>query len=163
MKRTVFILFMLMTVCLCTIAQETFASQFKGKEGYSCVTLGNTAMKMMSNKGTLGREGFSEKLNLGNFADKVDLLEIVTATNPKQAEVLAKECNKWVESGKFECVIDVNEEGNQASIYAKIGGSPDIPYANDKNVFLLLAQDEETSVIIIYGSMTFEDLQNLHK
>ena len=58
-----------------------------------------------------------------------------------------------IEKDDFESVIDVDEEGQQASIYAKIDG--------DNNVFLLLAQDEETAVIIIYGSMTLEDIQGI--
>ena len=60
-----------------------------------------------------------------------------------------------LEKDGFESVIDVDEEGQQASIYARTGG--------DKNVFLLLAQDEETSVIIIYGTMTLEDIQGVMK
>ncbi len=141
---------MFVTTMLCAQAQESFAKQFKGKEGISCVTIGKAAMKIMSSKGKLGREGFSGKMNIGNFADKIDRLEIVAASTPKAAEKLSKECNKWIEKDNFESVVDIDEGGQQASIYAKTGG--------EQNVFLLLAQDKETSVIIIYGTMTLDEI-----
>ena len=143
----------MLMVSMMASAQDLFAKQFKGKEGFSCVTIGKAAMKMMSSRGTLGREGFSDKLNIGSFADKVERLEIVSASTPETAEELVKACNKWIEKDNFESIIDVDEEGQQASIYAKNGG--------DQNIFLLLAQDKETSVILIYGTMTLEDLQGI--
>ncbi len=153
MKRTIFLLILMLAMGMEAGAQESFAKQFKGKDGYSCVTIGKAAMKMMRSKSTLGREGFGGKLNIGNFADKVERLEIVSASTPKTAEKLSKECKKWIERDKFESVIDIDEGGQQASIYARTG--------SDQNIFLLLAQDEETSVIIIYGTMTLDDLQGI--
>ena len=153
MKRTIFILLMIVALSLSASAQEPFAKQFKGKEGFSCITIGKAAMKMISSRGKLGRNGFSGKLKIGNFADKVDRLEIVSASTPEASYKLLAACHDLIEKDNFESVIDVDEEGQQASIYAKIDG--------DNNVFLLLAQDEETSVIIIYGSMTLDDIQGV--
>lgn len=161
MKKTIFILILMLTVGMAASAQDSFAKQFKGKEGYSCVTIGRAAMKMMSSRGRLGREGFSGKLNIGNFVDKVDRLEIVAASTPEAAEKLLKECNQWIEDDNFENVIDVNEHGQQASIYARTGESSRFPFGDGKNIFLLLAQDRETSVIIIYGTMTLDDIQGV--
>ena len=141
----------MLMVSMAASAQEPFAKQFKGKEGFSCVTIGKAAMKMMSSKGSLGRKGFSGKLKMGNFADKVDRLEIVTASTPEASYKLLTACHNWIEKDNFESVIDVDEQGQQASIYAKTG--------TKQNVFLLLAQDEQTSVIIIYGTMTLDDIQ----
>lgn len=152
MKKAIsFILILMLAVGITASAQGSFAKQFKGKEGFSCVTIGKAAMKMMSSKGKLGREGFGGKLNIGNFADKVERLEIVAASTPEAAKKLSKECEKWIDKDGFESVIDVDEEGQQASIYFKAG--------SDQNIFLLLAHDKETSVIIIYGTMTLDDLQ----
>ncbi len=157
MKKTFFILILMLAVGMMASAQDSFAKQFKGKEGFSCVTIGKAAMKMMSSKGKLGREGFSGKLNIGNFADKVERLEIVASSTPEAAEKLSKECKKWIEKDNFESVIDVDEGGQQASIYARTGESS----GDGKNIFLLLAQDKETSVIIIYGTMTLDDIQGV--
>lgn len=151
MKKTISILILMLMVSMAANAQEPFAKQFKGREGFACVTIGKAAMKMMSSRGKLGREGFGGKLKIGNFADKIDRLEIVAASTPEASYELLAACHKWIESDDFESVIDVDEQGQQASIYAKTGG--------DQNIFLLLAQDKETSVIIIYGTMTLEDLQ----
>ena len=142
----------MLMVSMAANAQEPFAKQFKGKEGFACVTIGKAAMKMMSSRGKLGREGFGGKLHIGNFADKIDRLEIVAASTPEASYELLAACHKFIESDDFESIIDVDEGGQQASIYAKTG-------KDSKNIFLLLAQDKETSVIIIYGSMTLEDLQ----
>ena len=151
MKRTIFTLILMLALGMTASAQESFAKQFKGKEGFTCVTIGKAAMKMMSTKGKLSREGFSGKLNIGNFADKVERLEVVSASTPTAADTLSNECKKWIEKDSFECIVDVDENGNQASIYTKTGG--------DINIFLVLAQDKETSVIIIYGTMTLDDIQ----
>lgn len=153
MKRTVFILILMLTVSMAASAKESFAKQFKGKDGYSCVTVGKAAMKMMSGKSALKREGFGGKLMIGNFADKVDRLEVVTASTPQTAKILTKACKDWIARDSFESIIDVDDQGNQASIYAKIGG--------DNNIFLLLAQDKETSVVIIYGTMTLDDIRGI--
>ena len=152
MKKTISILILMLMVSMAANAQEPFAKQFKGKEGFACVTIGKAAMKMMSSRGKLGREGFGGKLHIGNFADKIDRLEIVAASTPEAFYELLAACHKFIESDDFESIIDVDEGGQQASIYAKTG-------KDSKNIFLLLAQDKETSVIIIYGSMTLEDLQ----
>lgn len=151
MKKIISTLILMLMVSMAASAQQSLAKQFKGKDGFTCVTIGKAAMKMMSSKGKLGREGFGGKLNIGNFADKIDRLEIISATTPQAANKLSKACNDWIEKDSFESIIDVDEKGQQASIYAKTGDS--------QNVFLLLAQDKETSVIIIYGTMTLEDLQ----
>ncbi len=153
MKKTITILFLLLTVSMAASAQESLIKQFKGKEGFSCVTVGKAAMNMMSSRGKLGREGFSGNLKIGNFADKVDRLEIVSASTPQAAEQLTKACKEWIKKDHFESILDVDEEGNQASIYAKTGG--------DNNIFLLLAQDKETSVVIIYGTMTLDDIRGV--
>lgn len=146
MKKTVSILIFILMVCMTASAQESLVKQFKGKEGFSCVTIGKAAMKMMPAQS-------KKNLKIGSIADKVDRLEIVSASTPQAAEKLSKECNKWIEKDKFENILDVDEEGNQASIYAKTGG--------DQNVFLLLAHDKETSVIIIYGTMTLDDISGV--
>ena len=152
MKKVISILILMLMVSMTANAQEPFAKQFKGKEGFACVTIGKAAMKMMSSRGKLGREGFGGKLHIGNFADKIDRLEIVAASTPEASYELLAACHKFIESDDFESIIDVDEGGQQASIYARTG-------KDSKNIFLLLAQDKETSVIIIYGSMTLEDLQ----
>lgn len=145
MKKSIFILILMLTVGMTANAQDSFAKQFKGKEGFACVTIGKAAMKMMPAQS-------KNNLKIGSIADKVDRLEIVSASTPQAAEKLSKECKKWIEKDNFESVVDVDEQGNQASIFFKNDGG--------KNVFLLLANEKETtSVIIIYGTMTLEDLQ----
>lgn len=159
MKRTIFILILMFTVSMAASAQDSFAKQFKGKEGFSCVTIGKTAIKIMSSRGKLGREGFSGKLNIGNFADKVERLEIISTNTPDAAYKLLAACHDWIEKDGFESVIDVDEQGAQASIYAKTVDSTKSTLGDEMNVFMLLAQDKETSVIIIYGTMTLDDIQ----
>lgn len=146
MKKTFFILILMLAVSITASAQESFAKQFKGKDGYSCVTVGNAAMKMMPAQS-------KNNLKIGPITDKVDRLEIVSASTPQTAEKLSKECKKWIEKDNFESVVDVDEQGEQASIFFKNDGG--------KNVFLLLAQDKETSVIIIYGTMTIDDIKGI--
>ncbi len=147
MKRTIFILILMLAVGMTASAKESFAKQFKGKEGFACVTIGKAAMKMMPVQS-------KSNLKIGSIADKVDHLEIVSASTPQAAQKLTKACNNWIERDNFESVLDVDEGGQQASIYAKTG--------SDQNVFLLLEHEKETtSVIIIYGTMTLDDMNGV--
>ena len=147
MKRTIFILILMLAVGMTASAQESLVKQFKGKEGFTCVTIGKAAMKMMPAQS-------KNNLKIGSIADKVDRLEIISASTPQTAEKLSKECKKWIEKDNFESVVDVDEQRNQASIFFKNDGG--------KNVFLLLAHEKETtSVIIIYGTMTLDDMSGV--
>ena len=146
MKKTILILILMFAVSMTANAQDSFAKQFKGKEGFSCVTIGKAAMKMMPIQS-------KSNLKIGSIADKVDHLEIISTSTPQAAEKLSKECNKWIKKDNFESILDVDEEGNQASIYLKTGGA--------QNVFMLLEHDKETSVIIIYGTMTIDDIKGI--
>ncbi len=147
MKRTIFILILMLAVGMTASAQESLVKQFKGKEGFTCVTIGKAAMKMMPAQS-------KNNLKIGSIADKVDRLEIVSASTPQATEKLSKECKKWIEKANFESVVDVDEQRNQASIFFKNDGG--------KNVFLLLAHEKETtSVIIIYGTMTLDDMSGV--
>ena len=146
MKRIFSIFIFILIVSMTASAQESFVKQFKGKEGFSCVTIGKAAMKMMPIQS-------KSNLKIGSIADKVDRLEIVSTSTPQAGEKLLKECNKWIKKDNFESILDVDEKGNQASIYAKTGGA--------QNVFMLLEHDKETSVIIVYGSMTLDDIKGI--
>lgn len=148
MKKTIFTLILMFTVGMTASAQDSFAKQFKGKEGFSYITIGKAALKMMPQQSR-------KNLKIGHIADKVDRLEIVAASTPEAAYSLATACHNWIENDGFDSVIDVDEVGQQASIYSKMGN-------DGNNIFLLLAHDQnqETSVIIIYGTMTLDDLQS---
>ena len=146
MKKTILILIFMLAVSMTANAQDSFAKQFKGKEGFSCVTIGKAAMKMMPIQS-------KSNLKIGSIADKVDHLEIISTSTPQAAEKLSKECNRWIKKDNFESILDVDEEGNQASIYVKTGSA--------QNVFMLLEHVKETSVIIIYGTMTIDDIKGI--
>ena len=83
----------MLMVSMTASAQEPFAKQFKGKEGFSCVTIGKAAMKMVSSRGTIGREGFGGKMKIGNFADKIERREVVAASTPEASYKLLKACH----------------------------------------------------------------------
>ena len=153
MKKILAIALMMLLTTAGAMAQQSLTKQFKGEKGFSCITVNKAALKMMRSNSKLGRQGFSGKLKIGNFADKIERLEIVSASTPQASYKLTAACHDWIEKDNFESVIDVNEENQQASIYVLMG--------NPQNIFMLLAQDEETSVIIMYGTMTLDDIQGV--
>lgn len=149
MKRFFSILVLLAAMSLVASAQPSFAKQFKGKPGYSCVTLSKAALRMMPLQDKMG-------VNVGSVADKLDRLEIVNANTPQASKNLRSVCEQWIETDGFEDFIDVDEEGEQASIFIKTG--------DEQNVFLMLAvEDGETAVIILYGTMTVEEMRGIVK
>jgi len=147
MKRFILILVLLATVGFVASAQPSFAMQFKGKPEYSCVTISKAAMRMMPLQNEMG-------INVGSVADKLDKLEIVKANTAEASETLRNICEQWVETDGFESLIDVDDDGEQASIFIK--------ESDKQNVFLMLAVDkEETAVIILYGTMTLEEMRRI--
>jgi len=54
MKRFISILVLLATMSFVASAQPSFAKQFKGKPGYSCVTLSKAALRMMPLQDKMG-------------------------------------------------------------------------------------------------------------
>lgn len=147
MKKYILILIMFATTMLGAMAQESFAKQFKGKDGYSCVTIGKAALKMMPAQSR-------KNLKVGRVADKIDRLEIVSANNEESSARLSEACNYWIEKDGFESLIDVDDNGEQASIMMKSNGK--------NNIYLLLANEKRnTSVIIIYGTLTLEEIREM--
>ena len=149
MKKIISILVLLATMGFVASAQPSFAKQFKGKQGYSCVTISKAAMRMIPLQDELG-------VNVGSVADKLDRLEIVKANTPESSANLKSVCEQWIETDGFEDFIDVDEERQQASIFIKEG--------DQQNIFLMLAVEEgETAVIILYGKMTIEEMRGIVK
>ncbi len=147
MKRFISILILFATMSFVASAQPSFAKQFKGKPGYSCVTISKAAMRMMPLQDKMG-------VNVGTVADKLNRLEIVKANTPEASKNLRSVCEQWIETDGFEDFIDVDEENEQASIFIKTG--------DEQNVFLMLAvEDGETAVIILYGTMTVEEMRGI--
>lgn len=103
MKRFISILVLLATMSFVASAQPSFAKQFKGKTGYSCVTLSKAALRMMPLQDKMG-------VNVGSVADKLDRLEIVNANTPQTSKHLKSVCEQWIETDGFEDFIDVDEE-----------------------------------------------------
>ncbi len=147
MKRFISILVLLATMSFVASAHPSFAKQFKGKPGYSCVTISEAALRMMPLQDKMG-------INVGSVADKLNRLEIVKANTPEASKNLRSVCEQWIEADGFEDFIDVDEENEQASIFIKTG--------DEQNVFLMLAvEDGETAVIILYGTMTLEEMRGI--
>lgn len=147
MKKFISILLLLATVSIVANAQQSFAKQFKGQPDFTCVTISKAALRMLPLKDKMG-------VNIGSVADKLDKVEIVNATTDETSEILTKTCERWIEDNGLESFIDVDEEGQQASIFTKTDSEP--------KVFLLLGNDgDTTAVIILYGTMTLEDMQSI--
>lgn len=154
MKRIISIalLFTLATIAVVASAQTSFAKQFKGKDGYSCITISKAALRLMPGQNVMGNY---MGINVGSVADKLDRLEIIETSTPRAATELKKACEQWIESDGFEDFIDIDEEGERTSIFIKTG--------SEQNVFLLLddEKDGDTDVIILYGTMTLEEMRNI--
>lgn len=147
MKKFISILLLLATVSIVANAQQSFAKQFKGNPDFTCVTISKAALRMLPLKDKMG-------VNIGSVADKLDKVEIVNATSDETSEILTKTCERWVEDNGFESFIDADEEGKHASIFTKTDSEP--------KVFLLLGNDGVTAgVIILYGTMTLEDMRGI--
>lgn len=94
-------------------------------------------------------------VDIGKTATKLDNIQILSTEKTDIREKMSKEVKALASKGKVEELMRVKEDGENVHIYMKDLG-------NKKNEFILFNDDkDELTIIIITGSLTLTDIQNI--
>lgn len=137
----------LFTLCMvaCAVAanaQSAFFQKCENEAGMSTVYITKAMLRMV---GSMKIDGASE---LTAIADKLDVVEIVSADKESSKPKLMKAAGELVSAKGYELLMKVKDDGDNVSIYqAKL--------KNGHNRFVLVADD---AVILFEGTLTLDDV-----
>lgn len=148
MKKMIILLLMTLSSAANIWAQESFIDMFNGKKGITSVYISKSLLGMMDNFKSHGK-------SFSSIETKIDNIQILTSENRSAANLLKKECKRIISERKFKYLMNVNDNGEQSGIYMK-------EYANGiKQYILLTTESKETSLIVLTGKMTLNDIKNV--
>jgi len=148
MKRLLFALVLLVSTAT-TFAQKEFIDYFGNADGITSIYISKTMIKLLP------------KLDAGNMdlkkiSQKLESVQILTSENNKASARLRKGCRDLFKRDKYEALMEVKESGkDNATIYLR-------ELSKGRNSYVVFAGDEsDLSVIVITGTITIEDIQNI--
>ena len=160
MKRLTFILVSL-CLTLAAFAQDadsayrTFCQTIKEKniEGVSATVLGKAMLKMMGEKGSMGIPE-SGSVNMQNFFDKIESLEVLNAPDETIAKRLRPTLEKMLNADGYETLIDVMNDESHTVILIKRHSD------TLREIVTISDERKQINVVDFLGNITFDDLQN---
>ena len=149
MKKLI-LTFAIALFALAVTAQESFTDRFGGMKGVTSVYISKSLLGMMPDMKSNGK-------NFGAVAGKLDNMQILNTETPKAARTLKEECGKIIRNGKYVSLMNINDDGEHTGIYMK-------EFVNGKKQYVMLSVDkDETSVIVLTGKLTLQDIKNVMK
>ncbi|MBP3713721.1 MAG: DUF4252 domain-containing protein [Phocaeicola sp.] len=147
MKRIVFLFIITWCATYC-FGQESSLEKFTDMDGVKSVYISKAMLSLMP---SLDVDG----VDIGKTATKLDNIQILSTEKTDIREKMSKEVKALASKGKVEELMRVKEDGENVHIYMKDLG-------NKKNEFILFNDDkDELTIIIITGSLTLTDIQNI--
>ena len=129
-------------------AQETFTKKFGNVKGITSVYVSKALLGMMPDMKTNG-------MNFAAVASKLDNIQILNTETKAAANALKDGCRQLIAKGKYESLMNVSDGGEHTGIYMK-------EYARGKRQYVMLNTDkDETSVIVLTGDLTLQDIKNV--
>ena len=148
MKKLLSIIVAAMFFAVGIAAQETFTKKFGNVKGITSVYVSKALLGMMPNVKSNG-------MNLSAVASKLDNIQILNSETKAAANTLKKECRQIITKGNYTKLMDVNGKGESTGIYMK-------EFQGGKKQYILLNTDsEDTSVIVLTGQLTLQDIKNV--
>ncbi len=129
-------------------AQESFTTKFGSIKGVTSVYVSKALLSMMPDMKSNG-------MNFAAVASKLDNIQILNTETKAAANALNKGCRQIIVKEKYENLMNVSDGGEHTGIYMK-------EYARGKKQYIMLNIDEdETSVIVLTGDLTLQDIKNV--
>lgn len=145
MKRII-ITVVLSIMTICSFAQSSF-SELSKIEGVESVYISKFMLSMTGGK--------VMEMDIPLSPKKLDGIYIYNAGKENSKEKAHKTAMKIIKKGKYETLMEANEEDEQAHIYFKKG-------EKGKNEFVIMsAEPNEFNLIVIIGNITGEDLNGM--
>ena len=149
MKR-IYIFSLLLTLgALFCQAQQSFFDKYAEMDGVTSVYITKSMLKMFpSMSGTING------VDVGNLANKLENIQILSADDSNIIEQLRKETKYINTKNGYEELMRVRDDGDKTTIYFK---------ERKKNSEFILMTDEgdEFTIISIIGDLTLKDIQEM--
>ncbi len=133
-------------------AQVSFYEACKANKDFETVYIGKAMLKMIK-----GKELKINGMDLNPLVDKIDAIIVVNTEKKNAGKQLRALAGEFSTTKGYEIMVDTKNNDEQMSILYKNTGK-------NKNEYVIKADDKlvsETSVIIITGSLTPEDIIKL--
>lgn len=129
-------------------AQKTFIDRFGDMDGVSTVYISKTMIRLLPKLEVNNKD-------LKHIASKIDGIQILNADDPEPARKLKEGALDIIRKQKYESLMEMKEDGHRTTIYL-------LDLGKGRSAFALLSTDtDETSLIVITGTLTVEDIKSI--
>ena len=150
MKR-IYILAILTTVfSLFAQAQQSFFDKYAEMEGVTSVYITKSMLNLLPNM-----SGSINGVNIGNFASRLDNIQILSSEESAIISKLRKETTDINTKNGYEELMRVRENGEKTTIYFKD------KKGQKKEFVLLVDEKDEFTIISIIGDLTLQEIQGM--
>lgn len=149
--KTIFVLAMAM-VSLQANAQVKEFEKYADTKNITYVYISKLMLQMAGKKAAFSIPGV--ELNINNITNKLTGIQIITSEEKHTAARLRAETLSFLKNGKYDQLMQVNEDNEKVRIYHHEG--------KKQSVIVMLNEEAfETSVIVFSGSFSLKDMMSL--
>ena len=143
---------MLAIVSITTHAQVKEFERYSDTKNVTYVYISKFMLQAVGKKAAPSVQG----VNLNNIMNKLTGIQIITAEEKSAATRLKTDTQNIVKNGKYELLMQVDENEEKTRIYHREGKQQSV-------IVMLTEETAETAVIVFSGSFTLNDVTTLTK
>ena len=151
MKRLYFlsILFVMAVISASSQVNSVF-DRFSDTKEVTSVYISKVMLRMIPDVDANG-------LNVGDISSKLDCIRVLSTSNSKMISTISSDFQNEIKKGKYEILLQTNDDGEKVVIYMKSG--------NDGiNEYLIAAEEpNEFNYVLIAGSITPADVMKMNE
>ena len=155
MKKFILTLLRALFSTIGAMAQTKFYESCRNNPEFETVYIGKAMLRMV-NSSKLHVQG----MNLNTVVDKLESIQVITTEKKKPAKQLKEAAyTEFSPATQYEIMMEANDNDDTTTIFYK-------KLKNNSNEYVLINSStdfHETTVIILTGSITPEDLKNLKR
>ena len=151
MKKRTYILTLMLVICTAFChAQQSFFDKYAEMDGVSSVYITKSMLSLFP-----GMSGKVNGINVGNIANRLDNIQILSCDEMPIIEQLRKETKDINTKNGYEELVRIREDGEKTTIYFK-----ECKKGNSEFVLITDEKDEFT-IISIVGNLTLKEIQEM--
>ena len=152
MKRIYILALLAFVFSLFAQAQQSFFDKYADMEGVTSVYISKSMLKLLPEM-----SGSINGVYVGNLANRLDNIQILSCDELETISKLRKETDKINTTNGYEELMRVHEDGEKTTIYFKE------KKGKKKEFVLLVDEKDELTIISIVGDLTSKEIQGMIK